>query len=76
MQILKTALFRLVPASILLGAATELFMIKTGFYHIVTIKEGDRLFAIQQEEERQLRRMRELKIEAFSEENMKQYNKK
>ncbi|CAN0367883.1 unnamed protein product, partial [Phaeothamnion confervicola] len=33
---------RLVPASVVIGGAMELFMIKTGFYEIVTAKEAER----------------------------------
>lgn len=33
---------RLVPAAFLAGAAVELFMVKTGFYEIVTRKQAER----------------------------------
>jgi endonuclease YncB( thermonuclease family) len=35
-------LIRIVPLCFLAGASIELFMIHTGFYHIVTQKEGER----------------------------------
>ena len=38
----KVALARVVPVCFVLGASMELFMIKTGFYEIVTRKEGER----------------------------------
>lgn len=37
------ALKKVVPVSFALGGAMELFMIKTGFYEIVTQKEAERL---------------------------------
>ena len=41
----------------------ELFMIKTGFYNIVTIKESERLADRINEQKRQLQRLRELNVE-------------
>ena len=40
----------------------ELFMIKTGFYDIVTRKEGERRWDREREEERKRKRMDELKV--------------
>jgi len=42
MQLLKMQLMRVVPACFVIGVSFELFMIKTGFYEIVTRKEGER----------------------------------
>ena len=51
-----------VPISFTVGAAMELFMIKTGFYHIVTIKESERLADRINEQQRQVQRLKELQI--------------
>jgi hypothetical protein len=38
----KTDLMRLIPICFVAGAGIEFFMINTGFYRIVTRKEGER----------------------------------
>ncbi len=62
MRELVSSLSRVVPFYFCVGAAMELFMVKTGFYEIVTRKEGERRAEALAEQERQLRRMRELNI--------------
>ena len=53
---MQSVLKRVVPACFVLGAAMELFMVKTGFYDIVTRKEAERrVEAILAEEKRQSR---------------------
>jgi len=52
-----------IPISFAIGASMELFMIKTGFYNIVTIKESERLADRINEQKRQLQRLRELNVE-------------
>jgi hypothetical protein len=42
MQRLKVELLRVVVLSVIAGSSIELFMIKTGFYDIVTRLEGER----------------------------------
>jgi len=59
---MKQAMMKVVPACFVLGAATELFMIKTGFYEIVTRKQAERQLEAEQEEARMRKRMEELKI--------------
>ena len=49
-------------SSLILGASMELFMIKTGFYDIVTRKESERQHERMIEQERQSKRMNELKL--------------
>lgn len=62
MQKLLKALRVVVPLSFVLGASMEFFMIHTGFYTIVTKKEAERRLERRLDEERQLRRMKELNI--------------
>ena len=57
---------RVVPACFVLGAAMEGFMIKTGFYDIVTRKEGERRLQREQEVARKRQRMAELNIKVAS----------
>jgi hypothetical protein len=62
MQQLKRELLRVIPLCLLMGSSIELFMIKTGFYDIVTRLEGERKAErLLQERERE-KRMRELNI--------------
>jgi len=42
MKFLQVQLLRVVPVCFVMGASIELFMIKTGFYDIVTMKEAER----------------------------------
>uniref|UniRef100_A0AAV1UFG7 Uncharacterized protein n=1 Tax=Peronospora matthiolae TaxID=2874970 RepID=A0AAV1UFG7_9STRA len=48
---LTPILRKLMPLCFVTGAAIELFMVKTGFYEIVTLKEAER--RQQRDEERQ-----------------------
>lgn len=61
-QTLGPVLKKVIPVSFVLGAVMELFMIKTGFYDIVTRKEGERRWDREREEERKRKRMDELKV--------------
>lgn len=67
MQLLLKSLKIIVPSCFLLGASMELFMIKTGFYEIVTLKESERREERRQEELRQLKRIKELNIKVIDE---------
>lgn len=59
----KQILFaRVMPVSFVIGASMELFMIKTGFYDIVTRKEGERMEERMRDEERKQKRLKELNI--------------
>lgn len=51
---------RIIPICFVTGAAIELFMINTGFYRIVTIKEGERRAVRAQEEAAKQERLRQL----------------
>ena len=62
MQQLKRELVRVVSLGIIFGASIELFMIKTGFYDIVTRLEGERRAERMLQEKEQLKRMKELNI--------------
>lgn len=62
MQQLLRSLRIIVPVGIVVGASMELFMIKTGFYTIVTRKEAERRLERDLEEQRKLKRLRELNI--------------
>lgn len=53
----------LAPFFFVLGASMELFMIKTGFYEIVTRKEGERRLERENEEDIMKKRLAELKID-------------
>jgi len=53
---------RVVPVSFVLGAGMELFMVKTGFYDIVTKKEGERITERLEAEQAARERLKELKI--------------
>ena len=55
-------LLRVVPTCFALGAGMELFMIKTGFYDIVTRKEAERRADAILEQERRQKRLQELNI--------------
>jgi hypothetical protein len=59
---MKQALLRTVPAFFVIGAGMELFMIKTGFYDIVTRKEGERTAERKSEEDRMREKMNKLGI--------------
>jgi hypothetical protein len=62
MQLLIYGLKRIIPLSFVAGASMEFFMIKTGFYEIVTEKEAERLADKLLEEARLQRRTSEFKI--------------
>lgn len=57
----KRSIFIVSTSSFVIGASMELFMIKTGFYDIVTRKESERQLERKLEQERQSKRMEELK---------------
>ena len=59
---MRSALMRVIPACFVTGAAMELFMLNTGFYDIVTRKEGERVAERLEEEERMRNRMKELGV--------------
>ena len=63
MKQLKAALIRIVPLSFAIGVSFEFFMIKTGFYDIVTRKEGERRAEAIFEERRKLERVKQLRID-------------
>jgi hypothetical protein len=52
-----------VPVSFCIGAAMEMFMIQTGFYDIVTQKEGERMEERIGAEAAARERLKELKID-------------
>lgn len=56
----KRDLSRIIPLCFIAGAGIELFMINTGFYTIVTRKEGERRLQYIQEEEEKRRRLQRL----------------
>lgn len=62
MIILSHTLKRVVPICFVVGASMELFMIKTGFYEIVTRKEGERQEERQRLEDERKKRLKELNI--------------
>ena len=53
----------MVPGCFLLGASMELFMIKTGFYDIVTRKEGERRVERILEGEKRKKKLQQLDID-------------
>jgi len=53
---------KVVPACFALGAGMELFMIKTGFYDIVTRKEGERQAEQRADEQRMRQKMAALHV--------------
>jgi hypothetical protein len=59
-------LSRIVPVCLVLGASMELFMIKTGFYEIVTRKEAERQAERDAERERREKKLRSLKFKKVS----------
>lgn len=52
---------KVIPIGFVTGAAMELFMIKTGFYEIVTNKEAERRLDAYREEESRRERLRQWK---------------
>ena len=60
---MRKHLLILLPVSFVVGGSVELFMIKTGFYEIVTKKHSERLQIKMNEENRQIDRMKELGID-------------
>ncbi len=60
---MRKHLLMLLPVSFVIGSSVELFMIKTGFYEIVTKKHSERLQITINEENRQIDRMKELGID-------------
>ena len=62
MQFLKKELLRVVPLCFMAGSSIELFMCKTGFYEIVTKKEGERRAEREWLEKQRLERMKELRV--------------
>lgn len=61
---LRQDLARVIPISFLVGAGMEFFMIKTGFYEIVTRKEGERRAEKIAIEEERRKRIAQLKIDS------------
>ena len=59
---LAPVLKKVVPICFVVGASMELFMIKTGFYEIVTRKEGERREEKRQIDEERNKRLKELNI--------------
>jgi len=57
----KRSILIVSTSSFVIGASMELFMIKTGFYDIVTRKESERQLERKVEQDRQSKRMEELK---------------
>ena len=57
-----SALKLLVPSCFLFGAGMELFMIKTGFYEIVTKKQAERNLEFDEDKKRRRKRLEELKV--------------
>ena len=57
-----SALKLLVPSCFLIGASMELFMIKTGFYDIVTRKQAERNLEFDEDKKRRRKRLEELNI--------------
>lgn len=64
MKLLRKALIRVVPVCFIVGASFEFFMIHTGFYEIVTRKEGERRAERIEDERRRLQRIKELGLTA------------
>lgn len=62
MQLLKRALFRVVPLCFVVGSSFELFMIHTGFYDVALRKEGERLAERSALENERLERIKKLQI--------------
>ncbi len=62
---LKHDLIRVVPLSFLVGASMEFFMIKTGFYEIVTRKEAERRAEYVAEEQQRLERIKRLNLDKY-----------
>lgn len=62
-KILGQDLVRVIPISFVVGAGMELFMIKTGFYDIVTRQEGERRAERIAIEEERRKRLAQLKID-------------
>ena len=60
---MRIHVFILLRVSFVVGGSVELFMIKTGFYEIVTKKHSERLQIKMNEENRQIDRMKELGID-------------
>eukprot|EP01031_Cornospumella_fuschlensis_P036276 gene36276-44005_t len=60
-NIILQDLKRIVPICFFLGAGMEFFMIKTGFYSIVTRKEAERRLDSWRQEEDRKARLRALK---------------
>ena len=52
----------LVPSCFLIGASMELFMVKTGFYDIVTKKQAERNLESDEDKIRRRKRLAELNI--------------
>ncbi|KAJ1424270.1 hypothetical protein B484DRAFT_331293 [Ochromonadaceae sp. CCMP2298] len=62
MQLLKRELLRVVPICLVIGSSMELFMIKTGFYDIVTRKEGERRAERVALDQQRVERMKKLNV--------------
>lgn len=71
MQLLKRELLRVVPIAFVIGSSIELFMIHTGFYEIVTKKEGERRAERILLEKERLQRVRDLQIKFDEHKNEK-----
>jgi hypothetical protein len=59
---MQGVLKRVVPACFVLGGCMELFMIKTGFYDIVTRKEAERRVEALLADEKRQSRLKSLNI--------------
>jgi hypothetical protein len=66
---LKHDLVRVVPLSFFVGASMELFMIKTGFYEIVTRKEAERRAEYLAQEQQRLERIKRLNLDKYLKNN-------
>ena len=62
MHVLRPVLLRVIPICIAVGASMEFFMIKTGFYDIVTRKAAERQALEQLEQEKRQKRLQRLNI--------------
>ena len=62
MKLLQQQLLRVVPVCFVMGASIELFMIKTGFYEIVTMKEAERRAERALQERERIARLKALNI--------------
>jgi hypothetical protein len=64
-QLIRQDLIRVVPLCFVVGASMELFMIKTGFYSIVTRKEAERQQKRLEDEQARLDRIKKLDLDKY-----------